>query len=61
MESSEIGQDWETLVSVFLYFLTAIVKVEFLEGRMGTVLCPTLIFFKVFSGLILESKGMRAA
>ena len=46
-KSIKIGQDFKNLLSKFAYFLTAIVKVQFLEGRLGTRLRihPNLTFF----------------
>ena len=43
----KIGQDFKTLQSNFACFLTAIVKVYFLERRLGTRLRghPNLMFF----------------
>ena len=44
---SKIGEDYKTLVSIYAYFFTAIVKVDFLEGRLDTILLldSNLIFF----------------
>ena len=49
-KSSKIGQNFKNLLSNFGYFLTAIVKVWFLEERLGTRLHlhPNLTFFKYF-------------
>ena len=46
-KSSKSGQDFKNLSSNFACFLTAIVKVSFLEGRLGTTLRvhPDLTFF----------------
>ena len=46
-KSSESEQDFKNLSSNFACFLTAIVKVSFLEGRLGTRLRvhPNLTFF----------------
>ena len=35
-KSSKISRDCKTLVSIFVYFLTAINKVYFLEQKLGT-------------------------
>ena len=46
-KSSKIGQDYKNVTSNFAYFLTAVVKVYILEGRLGTKLYihPNLPFF----------------
>ena len=36
MTPSKIGQDWKSSISTFTYFLTAIDKVQFLDGRLAT-------------------------
>ena len=41
-KSSKTGQEKESLVSAFACFLTAICKVQALEGRLGTRLCVHL-------------------
>ena len=38
-KSSKIGPGKKSLISTFAYFLTAITKVQFLDGRLGTRLC----------------------
>ena len=38
-KSSKTGQDKKSLISTFACFLTATVKVKFLDGRLGTRLC----------------------
>ena len=44
---SKTGEDYKTLVSIYAYFFTAIVNVDFLEGRLDTTLLldSNLIFF----------------
>ena len=46
--SSKIGRDFKGLISAFAYFMTALGKVLFLGGRLGTRLClhPNLRIFK---------------
>ena len=46
----KIAHEQKTLISSFAYFLTAIAKVLFLQGRLGTMLClyPNLRFFLHF-------------
>ena len=44
------GQDKKSLISTFACFLTAIAKVRFLEGRLGTKLSPSKFeIFLIFS------------
>ena len=49
-KSSKIGQGKKNLISTFRSFLTAIAKVPFLGGRLGTGLClnPNVRFFQYF-------------
>ena len=44
---NKIGQDFKNIVTNFAWFLTAIVNIEFLEGRLGIRLRlhPHLTFF----------------
>ena len=46
-KSSTIGQHKKSMISTFACFLTAIAKVKYVEGRLGTELCltPNLRFF----------------
>ena len=39
-KSSKIGQEQKTLIAVLAKFLATIIKVFFLEGRLGTKLSP---------------------
>ena len=52
-KSSKIRQDQKTLVSIFVYFLTTIAKVQFLEGRLGPRLSLSkLEIFLIFPNLL---------
>ena len=46
-KSNKIRQEKKGLISTFVCFLTAIAKIEFLEGRPGAGLClhPNLRYF----------------
>ena len=45
----KIGQDYKSLISKFEFFLSAFLKILFLEGILGTRLClhPNLTFFNI--------------
>ena len=45
-KSSKVRQNRKTSTSVFTYFLSAIAKNPFLQGRLGTELCH-LVFYKI--------------